>query len=232
MTLRRTSASIFALVVWLSSQAAPAGDTTQVAKAPVMSSLSVQADLVGLGQQLAGSKFANMEAAVKVGFRNRFFPLAEVGVGHGKREGQANTNRFETTAPYFRLGLDYNFNYKKQEATNRFFGGLRYGWSAFKYDFHAPDFADPVWGVARPLLMDDQRGRAQWVEFVAGVETRLWSFVHLGWNIRFKSRLSSRKNPYGQPWYIPGYGRNSSTMWGGTVNLVFDIETKWTKKKK
>lgn len=223
----RTYAFIIISLLTLSSLRAAEPDTL---RAPLLSSLSVGVDLVGAAQQIIGSKFSNMEAMAQIGFKGRYFPTVEIGVGHGRREGQENTNLFRATAPYFRLGCDYNFN--KRGPVNRFLLGLRYAWTAYNYDFTSDDFRDPVWGGQQPLRLTSQSARAQWLEIAAGVQTRLFAFVHLGWTIRLKARLSQKRNPYGQPWYIPGYGRNGSTAWGGTVNILFDIETKWTKKKK
>lgn len=221
----RTSAFIIILTVCLSSLRAQ----TDTLKAPPLSSVSVGVDVVGLVQKAAGAKFANMEAMAQVGIRGRYFPTVEIGLGHGYREGQENDNVFETDAPYFRLGADYNFN--RRGPANRFLLGLRYAWSAFNYDFRCPTLVDPVWHTPVPVDLASQKGRAQWIEFAAGVQTKLFAFVHLGWTLRLKARLSQKRNPYGEPWYIPGYGRNGSTAWGGTVNILFDIETRWTKRK-
>ena len=199
-------------------------------KQPVLGGIMVHADLIGLAQSLMGSKFSNMECGGKVNFLNRYFPTVELGIGHGHREGQDLDNTFSTTAPYIRVGGDYNFG--KVYNTNRILAGVRYGWTSFNYDYTTGGFSDPVWGGSQTLELKDQDGRAHWLEFVIGVQTKLWSFIHMGWDIRFKARVKQKTSPYGEPWYIPGYGRNSSTMWGGNVKLVFDIATKWNKKNK
>ncbi len=243
MRRRRTSGYITILLIVINSLGARAqeSDTVRTAlrdieqalvkpKANLVSGVSVRADLLGLFMYAAGSRFSNMECGAKLSFRDKYFPLVELGIGRGKREGQDNDNAFETTAPFFRVGMDYNFG--KPTSMNRILGGVRYGWSVFNYDFTCPTFTDPVWGTTKPLALESQDGSAHWLEFVVGLQTKLVSFLHLGWDIRFKARMKQKTSDYGQPWYIPGYGRNSGTMWGGTVNLVFDIETKWTKKDK
>lgn len=212
------------------AETAGKNDTVQVAipqlkpgeeKAPLLSGIAVLVDLCGLAMKGVDAKFANMEAALRLNFKEKYFPIFEMGLGDCTREGQENNNKFSTTAPYFRLGMDYNFN--KKLNGNRFFGGLRYGFSTFKYDFSNPDFTDEVWQQPVPFEINGQHGRAQWLEVVVGVETKLWSIVRLGYNVRYRVRLSQSGNEWGNPWYVPGFGRNGGSGWGGTVNLTFDV---------
>lgn len=200
-----------------------------IPKAPFFCGVAVQADLVGPAMKLVGSRFDQMEVGGRLNFRDHYFPICELGIGESDREGQETNNKFHTRAPYFRVGMDYNFN--KKHNGNRLMGGLRYGFSGFKYDFSDPDFADPVWGVGNGLTLDGQKGRAQWLEVVVGCEAKLWLFIRLGWNIRFKARLHQSVSDYGEPYYVPGFGKNGSTTFGGTVNLIFDVG-RTTKKSK
>lgn len=213
------------------------GDTVQVAvpklepeKAPLLGGIAVMVDVCGLAMKGVGAKFANMEAAVRLNFKEKYFPIFEMGLGDCTREGQENNNRFSTTAPYFRVGMDYNFN--KKLNGNRFFGGLRYGFTAFNYDFSNPDLIDEVWQQPVPFDIKSQHGRAQWLEVVLGVETKLWSIVRLGYNVRYRARLAQSGNDFGNPWYVPGFGRNGGSGWGGTVNLTFDVGKTARKQQK
>ncbi len=168
-----------------------------------------------------GAKFANMEVAGRINLCDRYFPVAELGIGDSQREGAETGNTFSTTSPYMRFGLDYNFN--KKHNGNRLFGIIRYGFSSFKYDIGNDTFADPVYGTVRPLALDGEKATAQWLEFGAGVETKLWSFIRLGWSIRYKFRLSLSSPDEGKPYFIPGFGKNDSNCFGGTMNIIFDL---------
>lgn len=199
--------------------------------APVFGGVAVSADVVGLFMKVANSRFSNMEAAARLNFREKYFPIVELGIGDCTKEGGENESRFSTTAPYFRVGMDYNFN--KKMNGNRMFGGIRYGFSRYNYDYENPDFQDPVWGDEIPLYLKSMKGRNQWLELVVGVETRLWSIVRLGWDLRYKARLAQKVSDYGEPWYVPGYGRNVAPTFGGTVKLIFDVgKTAKNLKKK
>ena len=115
---------------------------------------------------------------------------------------------------------------------NRLFGIVRYGLSSFKYDVQNNAFSDPVYGTTGPLELNGQKATAQWLEIGLGVETKLWSIIRLGWSIRYKSRLSLSHPDGGEPYFIPGFGKNDGNGWGGTVNVIFDVGKTAKKAKK
>lgn len=190
-------------------------------KAPLLSGVGVGIDICGLAMKAVGARFANMEISGRVGLKEKFFPIFEIGIGDCTRYGGETTNVFSTRAPYWRIGMDYNVN--KKLNGNRFLVGIRYGFSSYKYDFTCPDLTDPVYGTVRPLELEGLKGNNQWLEFCIGFETRLWSIVRLGYNIRYKMQTLQSYSELGTPYYIPGFGRNDDSAFGGTVNLTFDI---------
>ncbi len=242
MKREKTCRSVFSLILWLLAMGmmaqkpikrhgeTPAADSLDLPtveakiirkeKTPFVSGIAVGGDLAGFAMKAVGAKFANMEVSGRLNFKEKYFPLVELGIGDCTREGSENNNKFKTTSPYYRVGMDYNFN--KKPNGNRLFGGARYAFSSFNFDFDAPDISDPVWQTPAPLRLHDLNSKCQWLEFVVGVETKLWSIVRLGWNIRYKVKLHQSNPQAGSPWYVPGFGKNGSTTWGGTVNLMFD----------
>lgn len=190
-------------------------------KTPFFSGAAVSVDLVGFAMKAVDAKFANMEVGARLNFREKYFPVAELGIGDCHRTGAENDNVFSATAPYLRFGIDYNFN--KKPNGNRFFGIARYGFSSFKFDFDNDTFTDPVYGTQQPLGLNGQKATAQWLEFGVGIETKLWSIVRLGWSMRYKARIGLSCPDEGEPYFVPGFGKNDGNGWGGTVNLVFDV---------
>lgn len=185
---------------------------------------AVGGDLLGLALKGMGSDWRWMEAFLRLNFRDEYFPIVEVGIGEADHEGTEIENRFNTRAPYFRLGLDYNFANQKHSG-NRVLGGVRYGFSTYNYDYTAPGLIeDPVWKGAERCAVTDLSGHLHWFELVVGVETRLWSIIHLGWDLRAKLRIAQKAPDEGEPWYFPGFGKNTEGLvWGGSFKLVFDI---------
>lgn len=184
---------------------------------------AVGADVIGLVLKAFGSDWSQMEVFARLNFYDRYFPIFELGLGEADHEGRDIENRFRVRAPYFRVGLDYNFS--KKHKGNRFFAGLRYGFSSYSYDLDAAaPLTDPVWQVSQPFSAHDLNGNTHWAEAVLGIETKVWSIVRLGWDMRFKLHIHEKDHPIGKPWYVPGYGRNDDGLgWGGTFKLIFDI---------
>ena len=219
----RTSRYIFAAAaISLVCQMAVAREKEEpISKAPLFCGAAVFADLAGPVMKAVDARFYQMEVGARLNFRDHFFPICELGIGESNREGRENNNQFHSRAPYYRIGMDYNLN--KKHNGNRLMIGLRYGFSAFKYDFEDPDFNDPVWGGTGSLNMKNMNGRTGWMEASIGCETKLWKFIRLGWNLRYKVRLHQSVNDSGEPYYTPGFGKNASNTFGGTVNLIFDV---------
>lgn len=211
----------FLLLISLCTSLFAQGSPKQKDKYPVFGGVAVSADVVGFIMKGVGAKFANMEVGARINFCDKYFPVAELGIGDCHREGAETGNMFSTTSPYMRFGMDYNFN--KKHNGNRLFGIFRYGFSSFKYDIGNEAFVDPIYGTTVPLEMNGEKATAQWLEFGVGVETKLWTFIRLGWSMRYKFRVSMKSPGEGVPYFVPGFGKNDSNGWGGTVNLIFDV---------
>lgn len=224
-----TSKLICFLLISLCLSAHAQQQAQQKEKARVLSGVAVSADLVGFAMKACNAKYANMEVGARINILDKYFPAAELGIGDCKRESAETGNTFSATAPYMRFGLDYNFN--KKHNGNRLFGIFRYGFCSYKYDIGNPSFEDKPYGTAIALDMSGQKATAHWLEFGIGLETKLWSFIRLGWSIRYKFRAALSHPEEGKPYYIPGFGKNDSNGWGGTVNLVFDVGKTKRKQK-
>lgn len=203
-------------------QAKEAVDALTDKPAPVFAGVAVSVDLVGVAMKAMGSNFAQMEVAARLNFKEKFFPIFELGYGESDFESEETGNVYRTKAPYFRIGMDYNFT-KNWRSGNRMFAGVRYAFSSFAYDLCVPGFTDPVWNV--PVAFDYRNlgGNYHWGEVVFGIETKIWSFIRLGWDARYKYRFKGNDSRYGTPWYVPGFGKNDTSGLGGTFKVIFDI---------
>ena len=188
----------------------------------VFRGVAVGADIVGPIMKAFGSEWALMEVVARVNLKEKFFPIAEVGLGVADHEGRDIDNRFNVHAPYFRVGMDYNIN--KNTRGNRLFAGVRYGISAFNYDLTSPTpLTDPVWKTSQPFNYESMRATAQWAEVLFGLETRIWKMVRVGWDVRFKFRITQTTGEVGPPWFIPGFGKNDTSGWGGTFKVMVEL---------
>ena len=116
-------------------------------------------------------KFYSTEAALTVNLKNRFFPVAEVGYGHSNMVSHLYDIGYRTQAPYYRIGLDYNVQYKNGRPNYIYLGG-RVGCTTFNYSVDAPALKDPVWGDEVPVQFTDMPCRAIWAE--ARVSKHVW----------------------------------------------------------
>ena len=190
-------------------------------KPPLFSGISVSGDLVGLACK-AFSSYGQYEGALRINLRERFFPTIELGLGQCDKTDDATELHYKTSAPYIRIGCDYNI-LKDKYSGNRVFIGFRAAYSNFKFDIEGSDQIEPVWGDKIPFHYKNQKSSCSWGEIVGGLEAKIWSFLHLGWTVRCRFRASQHKSKVGEAWYIPGFGRNGSTRLGASFNVIFDI---------
>lgn len=189
---------------------------------PLLTGASVSFNLAGalLARTTSSGEY---EGAFRLNLRNRYFPIAEIGWGVADAEGATSHLTFSTHAPYFRLGMDYNLK-RDRLSKNRIFIGARYGFSAFSYDVSGPDIQDNRWNTTLPFQHSGIDDQVHWGEALFGLEAQLWKFVHVGWSVRYRLRFYEKDTGIGHAWYVPGFGKNtSSAHFGGTFNIVFDL---------
>lgn len=202
---------------------------------PFYNGISIGVDLFGIGNKVLGGDFLSSEIAVDVNLKNRFFPIVELGYGKTDTSNDNGTT-YKTSAPYLRIGLDYNILYKKK-FKNCFFIGFRYAMSSFKYDVKASALNDPVyggtinnvgqeddvWGGSLPYDHEGMKGSMSWFELCAGARAHIWKSIYMGWTVRMKYRTGSSADLFGNPWYIPGYGKYSTNTMGITYTITYKL---------
>lgn len=202
---------------------------------PLYNGLTVSVDLYGIGAKVVGGDFLSSEIAVEANLKNRFFPVVEIGYGSTDTWSETGIH-YKTSAPYFRIGVNYNTMYKKGNP-NFLFVGLRYAFSSFKYDLHSMPVADDVFGgqMNNPTLQDniwggstlfDQRGvkaSMGWIEALVGVRAHIYKNLYMGWTVRMKYRKNRSFNEYSNPWYIPGFGKYDTPIMGMTYTIIYKL---------
>jgi len=182
---------------------------------------AVSVDIAGIIQE-AVSDYGQYEGALRINLKDKYFPIIEAGIGKASHDDAVSKVRYRSTAPYFRVGLDLNLMKMKHDV-NRIYGGVRYGFSKFEYDIHHPGLMDPVWGGVGEYDMENVSCNYHWAEVVAGVDSKIWGPIHLGWSVRYRKRIAHDNGPLGNVWYVPGYGKAGSIRLGGTFNVIIDI---------
>lgn len=185
-------------------------------------SFAMSADLVGPAM-LALSDHGEYEGALRVNLKDKWFPIIEIGYGKANHENDEVTGiTYKTSAPYFRIGMDWNL-LKNKHAANRLYGGFRYAFTSYKLDIIRQDFPDPVWQWDTGFGIDGESCSQHWVEAVFGIDAKIFGPLHLGWSARYKRRIHHSKTPIGQTWYVPGFGIYGDTRLAATFNIIIDI---------
>ena len=189
--------------------------------------VGIQADLFGYVYSLIG-EYTYAEGALELNIGNRLYPIAEVGYGWCNYTDETSRMHYKTASPYYKVGINYNFYTKRDNPNpkNYIYGLARIGWCNFNYDVNTPEITDPVWGENTSLNISNVNGASVWAEIGAGIKVKIAKGFHMGWSIRYKFRFSEKNSEYSRMWYIPGYGLNKRTCFGGSYSLIYDIPFK------
>lgn len=182
---------------------------------------SVSADLVGPVMMAVGD-YGQYEAALHLNLKDKYFPVFELGYGRADHTEETTRLSYKTSAPYFRIGADFNV-LKNKHDIYRLFVGVRYAFTSFKYDLSSPGVNDPVWGGVTPYEATDVKCNYHWLEVGLGVDVKLAGPLHLGWSLRYKQRLSADEGTLGKAWYVPGFGETGTSAFGALFNVAIDI---------
>lgn len=171
--------------------------------------------------QLFGQKHGLIGFNAAVNLHNRYFPTFEAGLGRASLLSEKPVFRYKSPiAPYFKIGCDYNFLYNSSQ-DYKWFAGLRYGFSAFRWEVNDVFPAPGYWGDVPPLVIPMQNATAGWIEFNLGLSVKLWRNISAGWRVIFHSLVHQTSNPHGKPWYTPGYG--TSGIISGSFSFTYHI---------
>lgn len=202
---------------------------------PLYNGTYIGVDIYGLGSSLLGGDFLSSEVSVGMNLKNKYIPTIEAGYGKTDTWGETGI-RYKAGAPYFRIGMDYNTMSKKVDKSSFLYVGARYGFTTFTYDVVNVPAYDPIWGdFIDPALTDDiwggslnfdhtgMKATMHWMELVGGVNVQIYKNFHMGWSIRYKFKVASTISEYGDPWYVPGYGKYGSSTLGLTYSLIYKL---------
>lgn len=183
--------------------------------------VAVSADVVGL-TQLAFSDYGQYEAALRINLKDRYFPVFELGYGTADADNPTTNLRYKTSAPYWRVGVDFNIAKNKHDAY-RVYVGARYAMTYYKFDVSGNGLKDPIWGDDITYNVKGMKANYHWMEAVFGVDAKIAGPFRLGWSVRYRRRIAHNDGEIGNTWYVPGYGKQGRSRLGGTFNIIFEI---------
>ena len=191
---------------------------------PVFRGFSVSFDLVGPAMLIL-SDHGEIEGALRINLHDQLFPVVEIGIGKANHKQDEITGiSYETKAPYFRIGLDLNLlKATKRHGPNHVYGGVRYAFTSYKVDIAQHNLHDPLWLWDADFSVEGMKCNMHWLELVLGIDAKIVGPLHLGWNLRYKRRLSHKDGDLGTTWYVPGFGINDKDQIAANFNVIIDI---------
>ncbi len=188
---------------------------------PLFRGVAVSVDVVGAAQMWFGN-YGQYEAAARLNLKDRYFPIVEFGIGRTNHEDEVTFIRYKTSAPYVRIGCDFNL-LKNKHDIYRVYLGARYAFTSFTFDVSRHNLVDPISGIDAPYGGTDIKATCHWAELVASVDAKIIGPLRLGWSVRYRNRFRQTSGELGDPWYVPGFGKSGSSTLGATFNIIFEL---------
>ncbi len=159
-----------------------------------------------------GQKYGLVGFWGELSIHNWFKPIVEAGLGQAEMTPDNGNYTYKSAvAPYFKIGLNYNFLYNSDPAYS-VYAGVRYGISNFSFEVTDVRVNQGYWGDDVIINVPSQRATVGYVEAVVGLKVMIFKNFYLGWDVRMHSVVHQSNLPYGEPWYVPGYGARTSSF--------------------
>jgi len=218
----RLSVSLLLAIVALPSQAQLKMFRMENDSIPLFRGFTLSFDLVGAAMLMLGDH-GEIGGALRVNLHDQWFPVFEMGIGRAKHENDSVTHiTYRTTAPYFKLGVDFNLLKRKHQA-NRIYAGFRWAFTSYKVDVIRENLPDPTWKSKSGFGVNGLACSMHWLEIVMGIDAKIFGPFHLGWDVRYRRRLIHKEGDLGNTWYVPGFGINGQDQLSANFNVIFDI---------
>lgn len=192
-------------------------DTTKI-NIPFYQGFTVELDVVPLAEKLFSSGVSyGYQANVQFNLKKKYFPVIEIGHG-GADKTLENGTLFSGKGMYEKIGLDFNLMKQKPGGkiyNNYLLAGLRFGSAQMIYNINNLSVYDKYWGEEiSSLNYNSVKTSNFWIEVSGGIRVEVAKNIIMGWNVQNKHLLTNISNGNLYPWYIPGFGKTASSIWG------------------
>jgi hypothetical protein len=195
-------------------------------------------DLFKLSRGFYDKNYQGIELVGDYRLTKKHFFAAEIGL-ENKTVQEDNLN-FTTKGSYIKAGFDYNVHENWLDLENMIYVGMRYGFSTFSQQLNSYKIYNSSTYFGQSQLINANTNfdglSAQWVEIVAGLKTRVFDNVFVGFSFRGNFLVSNKKPNDFDNLYIPGFNRTYGGTFGVgfnyTVSYLLPLYKKKTKTKK
>lgn len=189
---------------------------------PLLHSASVSFDLFTPAMRAFGTKYGLGEIAAEVNLHNRYIPVIEFGLGKADNTPEDNNYTYRSpVAPFFRIGMNYNFLYQSNP-DYLIMAGVRYGFTPFKFEVTDITQQPGYWDEPLTYSIPSQSVTAGYFQILLALRVRIIDNFSLGWSVRYQTLLHDTDTPHGNAWYIPGFGPRDRSI-NATFSLSYTV---------
>lgn len=191
-------------------------------KYPLLHSATVSVDLFTPAMRAFGTKYGLGEVSAELNLHNRYIPVVEFGLGQAENTPDDNNYTYKSSiAPFFRIGMNYNFMYGSNP-DYMIMAGVRYGFSPFKFEVTDISQQGGYWDEPMTYSIPSQSVTAGYFQLLFALRVRIIDNFSLGWSVRYQSIVHETETPHGKAWYIPGFGSRDRSI-NATFALSYTI---------
>lgn len=233
--MKRTSRFIFSLCLALCAffvQAQEKKDSVEIKTNRY--GVRVGIDLFKLSRSFYEKDYKGLEIVGDYRFAKSYYLAGELG-NENKTVDDEQLN-FTTKGTYFKVGFNYNAYENWLDMENVIYIGLRYGVSTFSQTLNNYSIynRDHYFGDEPEIVSGEKYSglTAQWGEFVAGTNVKVFNNIYVGFNVQFKKLFSNKKPDNFDNLYIPGFHRTYDGDFGVGFNYTVSYFIPIYKTKK
>lgn len=205
-------------------------DSTAMPKVPPMIYPLVYDASVGVNvwdplMRVFGQSYGLIGFSAHFNMHNRYIAAFEFGLGDANNTPADNNYTYhQSIAPYFKIGLDYNFLYNSNP-DYMIFAGIRYGFSPFKWTLRNVTSTNDYWGEPSEIPFPDVNATAGYLELLFGLKVKIVKNISMGWTLRYHRVIHESPTTYGHAWYVPGFGTRNSAL-GASLSVFYTLPLK------
>lgn len=189
---------------------------------PLWHSATVSFDLFTPAMRAFGTKYGLGEVAAEINLHNRYIPVIEFGLGQADNTPDDNNYTYRSpVAPFFRIGMNYNFLYQSNP-DYLIMAGVRYGFTPFKFEVTDITQQPGYWDEPLSYSIPSQNVTAGYFQILLALRVRIIDNFSLGWSVRYQTLLHDTDTPHGNAWFIPGFGSRNRTI-NATFTLSYTV---------
>lgn len=145
-------------------------------------------------------------------------------VGYEKNKYEELDWKVNVDGLYFKLGFNWFVSQDHEDASNGFYTGFRFAYSAFNQEINQFPIRLPNNQIDELGSLPSAQVNAYWVEIVGGARVRILQNFYADLSIRPEIFIGSSKQEGIEPLVVPGFGKdtgpiNFSVFWGLTYKF-------------